>query len=92
MELVHIGGDTLADAEEILAILSRETVIRSRDTRRAVDALIGKERIRTVSEAPEKSYVITLCDEKSRVYASPIAAETLGKRAERGIKEMLRES
>ncbi|MBE5785131.1 MAG: DUF370 domain-containing protein [Clostridiales bacterium] len=92
MELVHIGGDTLADAEEIIAILSRETVLRSRDTRRAMDALIGKDRIRTVSDAPEKSYVITLQDERSRVYASPISAETLGKRAERGIGEMLRES
>ena len=35
MDLLHIGGDAMVDIGEVIAIVSRDTAMRSRDTRRA---------------------------------------------------------
>ncbi|MDD5918523.1 MAG: DUF370 domain-containing protein [bacterium] len=89
MDLLHIGGDAMVDTGEVIAIVSRETAMRSRDTRRAIDAAIGSGRIRSVSDAPEKSYVLLERDGAFSVWPSPIAAETLLKRAAGGMAEQL---
>ena len=85
MELLHIGGDAMVDLCEVIAIVSRETAMRSRETRRAIDAAIGRERIRTVSDAAQKSYTLLEREGALSVWSSPIAAETLLKRASRGV-------
>ena len=89
MDLLHIGGDAMVDTGEVIAIVSRETAMRSRDTRRAIDAAIGSGRIRSASDAPEKSYVLLERDGAVSVWSSPIAAETLLKRAAGGMAEQL---
>ena len=33
MDLLHIGGDAMVDIGEVIAIVSRDTAMRSRDTR-----------------------------------------------------------
>lgn len=81
MDLLHIGGDAMVDIGEVIAIVSRDTAMRSRDTRRAIDAAIGSGRIRSISDAPEKSYVLMERNGALTVWSSPIAAETLLKRA-----------
>ena len=81
MDLLHIGGDAMVDIGELIAIVSRDTAMRSRDTRRAIDAAIGSGRIRSISDAPEKSYVLMERNGALTVWSSPIAAETLLKRA-----------
>lgn len=81
MDLLHIGGNAMVDIGEVIAIVSRDTAMRSRDTRRAIDAAIGSGRIRSISDAPEKSYVLMERNGALTVWSSPIAAETLLKRA-----------
>lgn len=81
MDLLHIGGDAMVDIGEVIAIVSRDTAMRSRDTRRAIDAAIGSGRIRSISDAPEKSYVLMERNGALTVWSSPIAEETLLKRA-----------
>ena len=73
MDLLHIGGDAMVDIGEVIAIVSRDTAMRSRDTRSG--------RIRSISDAPEKSYVLMERNGALTVWSSPIAAETLLKRA-----------
>ena len=81
MEWMHIGGDVMVDLSDVIAIVSRETALRSRDMRRAIDAAIGKERIRTVSDAPQKSYLLLAREDGGlSVWSSPIATATLCKR------------
>ena len=70
MDLLHIGGDAMVDIGEVIAIV-----------RRAIDAAIGSGRIRSISNAPEKSYVLMERNGALTVWSSPIAAETLLKRA-----------
>lgn len=81
MDLLHIGGDAMVDIGEVIAIVSRDTAMRSRDMRRAIDAAIGSGRIRSISDAPEKSYVLMERNGALTVWSSPIAVETLLKRA-----------
>ena len=71
MDLLHIGGDAMVDIGEVIAIVSRDTAMRSRDTRRAIDAAIGSGRIRSISDAPEKSYVLMERNGALTVWSSP---------------------
>ncbi len=89
MELLHIGGNAMVDVDDVIAVVSRETAMRSRDTRRAIDAAIGRERIRTVSDAPEKAYILAGQEGAFAVWSSPIAPETLLKRAAGGTAGQL---
>ena len=81
MDLLHIGGDAMVDMDDVIVIISRETALRSRDTRRAIDAAIGRDRIRSVSDAPQKSYVLMGQEGNTAVWSSPLAPATLLKRA-----------
>jgi len=72
----------MVNPEEVIAIISKDTALRSRDTRRAIDDAIGSRRIRPVSDEPQKSYIILERQDALMVYSSPIAATTLLKRGE----------
>lgn len=76
---IHIGGGVAIDEEDIIAILPRETLRTSYDTRRSLAAAIGNGRVTEVGDG-EESYIICLRDEKLRVYSSPISSAALFKR------------
>lgn len=81
MSYLHVGAETVLDLDDIIAVIPRETALASRDTRRALDDAIGGTRVVSVSDEPQKSYLICLKNERLCVYASPIASTTLQKRA-----------
>ena len=87
MDLLHIGGDAMDGLFTTLTNVNFDDeaigafTARVRDTRRAIDAAIGSGRIRSISDAPEKSYVLMERNGALTVWSSPIAAETLLKRA-----------
>jgi len=72
----------VVNPEEVIAIISKDTAMRSRDTRRAIDDAIGNRRIRSVSDEPQKSYIILEREGALTVYSSPIGADALRKRGE----------
>ncbi|MCE5235668.1 MAG: hypothetical protein ABFC62_05015 [Clostridiaceae bacterium] len=81
MSSLHVGAETVLDINDIIAVIPRETALASRDTRRALDDAIGGTRVVSVSDEPQKSYLICLKNERLCVYSSPIASTTLQKRA-----------
>jgi hypothetical protein len=77
--LLHIGGDVTVRLRDVVAVIDQNALRHSAVTREFV--ALAKAEGRFVAGAEEaKSYVVTT----SLVYASPISALTLARRAQLG--------
>ena len=80
---LHLGADVVVKKEDIIAIMDMESSSVSRITKEFLkNEEISGRVINVDIENLPKSYVVVQCDkEKSYVYISPIATQTLLKRA-----------
>ncbi|GAA4724535.1 extracellular matrix regulator RemB [Brevibacillus fulvus] len=75
---IHIGGDTVVSAKDVIAILDHQSVKASQSNLRFLE---DEKKIKHVVEnslEETKSYVIT----KNAIYCSPISCHTLKRRAQ----------
>lgn len=84
---LHLGGDTVVNAEDIIAIMDMETTSVSKITREYLTYAERNNDIINVSffDLP-KSYVIVksgVGGKERKIYISPISSVTLHKRANR---------
>ncbi len=80
---LHIGGESVMDDKDIIALIPRKNVLISRDTRSCIADAIGSGKIQSVSGESQKTYII--CQKgKLTVYASPISSITLMRRGNQG--------
>ena len=74
---IHLGGDTLVSAREIVAILNAEHTMGANTTKEFIRLETGKGAITRLDGDEYKSIIIT----EKQVYLSPISSLTLKKRA-----------
>jgi hypothetical protein len=74
---VHLGGEVMVRAQEIVAIISSENSLGAQSTRDFLKTARDKGCIQELENGIFKSMVVT----ESTVYLSPISALTLKKRA-----------
>ncbi|MBQ7900385.1 MAG: DUF370 domain-containing protein [Clostridia bacterium] len=84
---LHLGGDTVINSDDIIAIMDMETTSVSKITREYLTFAEKNNDIVNVSFADlPKSYVIARSGKdgkKRKVYISPISSITLQKRTDR---------
>ena len=87
---LHLGGDVLLHDEEILGIFDLEITSQSYRTRRYLNAAeqAGEVTYVDIEEIPKSFTVTAPCGGgPQRVYVSPLASQTLQRRAESGRLE-----
>lgn len=78
---LHLGGETMVNTSDIVAIMDMETSSTSKKTREFLKKTQNSGEVISVNEELPKSYVITTEKGKTKVYISPISSQTLLKRA-----------
>ncbi len=75
---LHLGGDTLINQKEIVAILDLESASNATTTREFIEIVSDEGIVNIIGEkGKEKSLIIT----RKNIYLSPISSYTLMKRA-----------
>lgn len=74
---IHLGGDKIIRAVELIAIFDLAVERNSKLTKQFTTHAIKEKRVETIGEEESKSLVVTL----DKVYYSPISSSTLKKRA-----------
>jgi len=78
---LHIGGNVVVPAKNIIAIFDIDTTTISKDTRDFLKVAEEEGFIEAISNDLPKSFIITEVDKKSKIYLSPISSTTLQKRS-----------
>lgn len=79
---LHIGGDVVIPSKSIIAIFDIDTTTVSKDTKEFLKISEEEGFVEAISEGDlPKTFIITECDKKSKIYLSPISSVTLFKRA-----------
>jgi hypothetical protein len=73
---IHIGGDTVVSAKEVISILDHQTVKSSKINKKFLEEKLKRVVDNNMEET--KSYVITT----DAIYCSPISSLTLKRRAQ----------
>ncbi len=79
---LHLGGDVIIPAKNIIAIFEMETSTISKDTREFLKISEDEGFVETISSELPKSFVITYNEKNTKIYVSPISSVTLQKRVE----------
>ncbi|GEN34698.1 extracellular matrix regulator RemB [Aneurinibacillus danicus] len=74
---IHLGGEMVVRAKDVIAILDYHMKQSSKITRQFLQKAEENGRIITLGSEQTKSYVVT----KDKVYCSPISSLTLKRRA-----------
>lgn len=74
---IHLGGDKIIRASEVVAIFDVSIEQVSRQTRQFIEHFRQAKRAETIGDEEPKSIVVTT----DRVYYSPISSMTLKRRA-----------
>lgn len=74
---IHLGGDKIIRAAELIAIFDLSVERNSKITKQFTSYAIKEKRVETIGEEESKSLVVTV----DKVYYSPISSSTLKKRA-----------
>ena len=83
---IHLGGDVTVSSRDIIGIFDIENTSVGKITR---DYFKNAEKRRSVSYVSfdmPKAFVITIRDDKEKVFVSPVSSATLIKRAGRSCK------
>jgi len=78
---LHIGGEVVIPMKNVIAILDIENTTISKDTKEFLRIAEEEGFIEAISDDLPKSFIITECDKKSKIYLSPISSVTLQKRS-----------
>lgn len=78
---LHLGGDTVVNLKDVIAIMDLDVTSTSKITREFLAVAEEEGFVVNVSEDLPKSYVLTEIDHKSKLFVSPISSATLLKRA-----------
>ena len=78
---LHLGGDTVVNMKDIIAIMDLDVTSTSKITREFLAVAEEEGFVVNVSEDLPKSYILTEIDRKSKIFISPISSATLLKRA-----------
>ncbi len=78
---LHLGGDTVVNLKDVIAIMDLDVTSTSKITREFLAVAEEEGFVVNVSEDLPKSYVLTEIDHKSKIFVSPISSATLLKRA-----------
>ncbi|MBE3590942.1 MAG: DUF370 domain-containing protein [Firmicutes bacterium] len=73
---LHVGGDVIIRASDIVAILERNTVVTGAATREFLGFMRARGKVEDLSNGDAKTVVVC----RDRVLLSPISASTLKKR------------
>ena len=79
---LHLGGDVVIPLKNVIAIMDIETTTISKDSKYFLKIAEEEGFIETISNDIPKSFIITECNKKSKIYLSPISSVTLQKRTE----------
>jgi len=79
---LHLGGDVVIPLKNVIAIMDIETTTISKDSKDFLKIAEEEGFIETISNDIPKSFIITECNKKSKIYLSPISSVTLQKRTE----------
>ncbi|WJH36231.1 DUF370 domain-containing protein [Paenibacillus aurantius] len=74
---IHLGGDKIIRAAELVAIFDLSIEKNSKISKQFVSEAAKEKNIETIGEEESKSIVVTV----GKVYYSPISSTTLKKRA-----------
>lgn len=74
---IHLGGDKIIRAAELIAIFDLTVERNSKITKHFTAQALKEKRVETIGEEESKSLVVTI----DKVYYSPISSTTLKKRA-----------
>jgi hypothetical protein len=77
---LHIGGDMVIPAKNIIAILDIDTTTISKGTREFLRVAEEEGFVESVNQEIPKSFIIAEKNKKSKVYLSPISSVTLQNR------------
>ncbi len=78
---LHLGGDTVVNLKDVIAIMDLDVTSTSKITREFLAVAEEEGFVVNVSEDLPKSYVLTEIDHESKIFVSPISSATLLKRA-----------
>lgn len=78
---LHLGLDVAVPEKSIIGIFDLDTTSASKDSKKFLRLQDEKGLIQTVSDDIPKSFIVTVQDQKNRVYLSPISTTTLKKRS-----------
>jgi len=78
---LHIGGNVVIPAKNIIAIFDIDSTTVSKDTRDFLKVAEEEGFVESISDDLPKSFIITEVDKKSKIYLSPISSTTLLKRS-----------
>ncbi|HHW49147.1 MAG TPA: DUF370 domain-containing protein [Clostridiaceae bacterium] len=78
---LHIGGNVVIPAKNIIAIFDIDNTTVSKDTRDFLKIAEEEGFVEAISPDLPKSFIITEVDKKSKIYLSPISSTTLLKRS-----------
>lgn len=77
---LHIGEEKIIYIDEILAIMDIERTTTSNNTREFLKKCEERGMIESIGSDIPKSFIVTVTEEKQKVYLSPISSSTLNKR------------
>lgn len=78
---LHIGGDVSIPIKNIIAILDLDVTTLSKDTRDFLKISEEEGFVEVVGNDIPKTFILTECDKKSKIYLTEISSLTLTKRA-----------
>lgn len=78
--ILHIGGDFIVDNRNIVAIFDLDNTTTSVSTQDFLKRVEKDGMVITISDELPKSFIITMQEEMTVVYLSPISSVTLQKR------------
>ena len=78
---LHLGSDTVVNINDIIGIFDMDNTTVAHQTRNFLSKAQKKGIVTDVTEDLPKSFIVTECGGKTRVYISSLAPRTLLKRA-----------
>lgn len=84
---LHIGNDVVVRNTDIIAVLDMDNTTISRQSRNFLQKSQRDGEVIDICEDLPKSYIVTNCDGKTKVYISSVSSQTIYKRS--GLKKMI---
>ena len=79
---LHIGNDVVVRREDIIAVFDMDNTTIAKSSRDFLTNAQKNKDVIDICEDLPKSYVVTNCDGKTRVYISSVASQTIYKRSQ----------
>ena len=77
--VLHLGGDVVIPMKDVIGIFDLETSEDSQTNKEFLEIVKEEGFVRVLSEDAPKTFVLTECNNKIKIYLSPISSSTLKK-------------